>query len=228
MDLGVAIGTAAIYGPYVQRFSGGRRMTGQHMNMALLTQQMNASRQKLGIARAMRRMTVQAILAHWRMVPEKRTPLFGMAGVTHGIYRVAYKHLASLAAMGIVAGSAPYLHVAKLGAKQVCGALEKVRPPIAVTGETGILDRGADQHVLWQSGTYNLRYLCIRPVRETGRHRLEQFGMMNAMTRQATHIASVVLPAAPLKMRTIPRVTLKTRFVGLRFCQAGRVNRSGT
>ncbi|HYR77972.1 MAG TPA: hypothetical protein VEM96_19300 [Pyrinomonadaceae bacterium] len=36
MDLGMAIGTAAIYGPNVQRFSGGGRVARQHMNMALL------------------------------------------------------------------------------------------------------------------------------------------------------------------------------------------------
>jgi len=49
MDLGMAIDTTAIYGPYVQRFSGGGRMARQHMNMALLAQQMSAISQKLGI-----------------------------------------------------------------------------------------------------------------------------------------------------------------------------------
>jgi len=54
MDLPVAIGTAAIDGKYVQRHSGSGRMARQHMNVALLAQQMNARRQKLRIARTMR------------------------------------------------------------------------------------------------------------------------------------------------------------------------------
>ncbi|MEK6281783.1 MAG: hypothetical protein AABN95_15625 [Acidobacteriota bacterium] len=45
----MAIYAAAIYGPYVQRFSGSRRMARQHMDMALLAQQMSAISQKLGI-----------------------------------------------------------------------------------------------------------------------------------------------------------------------------------
>ena len=103
MDLPVAIGTAAIHGPYVQRFSGGGRMARQHMNVALLAQQMNTRRQKLGIARTMRRVTIQAIFADGRMFPEKRPPFFGMAGVTHIIDRKIDEHLAALPAMRIVA-----------------------------------------------------------------------------------------------------------------------------
>ena len=60
------------------------------------------------------------------MVPEKRPPFFGMAGVTHIIDRKIDEHLAALPAMRIVAGSAADLHIAKLGAKQMGGALEKI------------------------------------------------------------------------------------------------------
>lgn len=49
MDLGMTIYAAAVYGPYVQRFSGGGRMARQHMDMALLTHQMSATNEKLGI-----------------------------------------------------------------------------------------------------------------------------------------------------------------------------------
>ena len=143
-------------------------MPRQHMNMALLAQQMNASRQKLGIARAMRRVTVQAILADRRMVPEKRTPFFGMAGVTHIIDGMIREHLPRLPAMRSVAGSAADLHVAKLGAKQVGGALEKVGPPIAVAGEAGFLYREAGQHVLRQFRVYDLRGFWPRRVCEVG------------------------------------------------------------
>ncbi len=173
MDLPVAIGTAAIDSPYVQRFSGGGRMARQHMNMALLAQQANASSQKLRIVRAMRRVTVQAILADRRMVPEKRTPLFGMAGVTHIINGVIDEHLSTLPAMRIVAGSAADLHIAKLGAKQVGGALEKVRPPIVVAGEASFLRRETDQHVLRQSGVKNLGDFRFRLIGETDRHRFQ-------------------------------------------------------
>ena len=138
------------------------------MNMALLAQQMSARRQQLGIARTMRRVTVQAILADRRMVPEKRTPFFGMAGVTHSIYGMTHEHLPPLPAMRIVAGSAADLHVAKLGAKQVGGALEKVRPPIAVAREAGFLYREVDQHVLRQSRVHDLRGFWPRRVCEVG------------------------------------------------------------
>jgi len=124
MDLGMAIDTAAIYRPYVQRFPGGGRMARQHMNVALLAHQMSATNEKLGIARSMRRVTVLAILADRRMVPEKRTPFFGMAGITHIIDGMIHEHLSAFPAMRIVARSASDLHVSKLGAEQMGGALE--------------------------------------------------------------------------------------------------------
>ena len=167
MDLAVAIGTAAIYGPYVQRLSGGGRVARQHMNMALLAQQMNASRQKLGIARTMRRVTVHAILADRRMVPEKRTPFFGMAGVTHIIDGKIHEHLAPLPAMRIVTGSAADLHVAKLGAKQVGGALEEIFSPFNVATETSFFDREVGQHLVRQLGVDDLCGLAFRRVSET-------------------------------------------------------------
>jgi hypothetical protein len=147
MDLGMAIHTAAIYGPYVQRFSGGGRMARQHMNMTLLAHQMSATSQKLGIVRTMRRVTVQAILADRRMVPEKRTPFFGMAGVTHIIGRMIQEHLPRFPAMRIVAGSAADLHVAKLGAKEVSGALKERLSLVGVTPEAGFLDGKGGEHI---------------------------------------------------------------------------------
>jgi len=200
MDLGVAIDTTAIERPYIQRFPGGGRMTGQHMNMALLAHQMNAIRQKLGIARTMRRVTVQAILADRRMVPEKRTPFFGMAGVTRIIDGMTHEHLFPLPAMRIVAGRAADLHVAKLGAKQVGGALKKVRPPVVVAGEASLLVGSARQH-------FGLR-----------------LGVVGAMTGQAAHVTAIVLAATPAKMGAIPGVALQTRFVDLRFRQIRRID----
>jgi len=102
VDVPVAIGTAAIDGPYVQRLSGGGRMARQHMNVALLADQMNTRCQKLGIARTVRRMTVHAIFADWRMFPEKRSPFLCVAGVTHIIDGKIHEHLPGAATMRVV------------------------------------------------------------------------------------------------------------------------------
>jgi len=148
MDLGMAIGTAAIDGEYIQWFSGSGRMARQHMNMALLAQQMNASSQKLGIVRTMRRVTVHAILADRRMVPQKRTSFLRMAGVTHIIDGVIHEHLAALPTMRIVAGRAPDLHVAKFGPEQMGGALEESFPLFHVAAETRFFYGKGGQHLL--------------------------------------------------------------------------------
>ena len=44
------------------------------------------------------------------------------------------------------------------------------------------------------------------------------------MTGQAAHVLAIVLAALPGKMGAIPLVTLKTRFVGLRCRQPGRID----
>ena len=118
MDLSVAIRATAIEGPDVQRPTSQSRMPGQHVNMALLAQQMDASSQKLGMIRTVRRVTVHAVLASRWMLPKKRTTFFGMAGVADIIGCGLDKHLAAPATMRAVAGGAAYLCVAKLGAKQ--------------------------------------------------------------------------------------------------------------
>jgi hypothetical protein len=96
----------------------------------------------------MRRVTVLAILANWRMVPEKWTPFFGMAGVTHIIDGMIHKHLAALPAMGIVAGSAADLHVAKLGAEQMGGSLEQSFSLLGMAAKTGFFYAKGGQHLL--------------------------------------------------------------------------------
>lgn len=107
---------------------------------------MNARRQQLGIARTMRRVTDQAILADRRMVPEIWPPFFGMAGVTDIIDGMLLEHLIPLPAMRIVAGSAADLHFLVLGAKEVGGAIEKVRTLVVVAGEASLLVGSARQH----------------------------------------------------------------------------------
>ena len=92
--------------------------------------------------------TVQTILADRRVVPEKRTTFFGMAGVTDRIDGMIHEHLARLPAMRIVAGSAGYLHITKLGAKEVGGALEQSFPYFAVTAQASFFHRKGGQHLL--------------------------------------------------------------------------------
>jgi len=96
----------------------------------------------------MRRVTVLAILADRRMLPEKRTPFFGMAGVTHIIDGMIHEHLPTFPTMRVVAGSATDLHVAKLGAEQMGGALEQSFPLLRVATETGFFYGKAGQHLL--------------------------------------------------------------------------------
>ena len=125
MDLGVAIGTAAIYVPYVQRFSRDGLMARQHMNMALLAYQVNSGCQQLGVARSMRRVTVETVFANRCMLPQKRSSFLRMAGVTKVIDRVGQKHPPGFTSVRVVAGGTTYFHVPVLGAKQMCGALVK-------------------------------------------------------------------------------------------------------
>src|SRR5580765_5883574 len=92
------------------------------------------------------RVTVQAVLAHRRMFPKKRTTLFGMAPITYVVDRQVDEHLAPNPAMRIVAGSATYLHVMNFGAKQVSRALKQCLTLICVTAQTGFLDSKGSQH----------------------------------------------------------------------------------
>src|SRR5215813_4212535 len=184
MDLPVAIGTAAIERPDVKRFSGGSRMARQHMNMALLAQQMNTLGQQLGIVRTMRRVTVLAILADGRMVPEKGPAFFSVAGVTNIIDGMVNKHLPALTAMRIVTGSATNLHIAQLAAKQVRRALEQGLSLLNMAAETSFFDGWAREHVFRQSRVKNLRDLGFSLFSKVQGHSLDQFRMVDTVTRQ--------------------------------------------
>jgi len=183
------------------------------MNVAFLAQHMNPSLHKLGIARTMRRVTIHAIFADRRMLPEKRTPFFGMAGVTHIIDGIIHEHIVSLPAMRIVAGSAADLHVAKLGAKQVGGALEECFSLLSVATETSFFDTETGQHFLGQLCVDDLGRLALRCIREVGPRSTQQLDMVNVVTRQAAHIASVMLPTLPAEMCAIPRMALQARLI---------------
>src|SRR5437660_8961177 len=98
------------------------------------------------------------------MVPEKRPPFFGMAGVTHIIDGKIHEHLVPLPAMRIVAGSAADLHVAKLGAEQMGRALVQSFPLLSMATETSFLDRKVGQHLVGQLHVYDFRCVALRRV----------------------------------------------------------------
>ena len=104
------------------------------------------------------------------MVPEKRPPFFGMAGVTHIIDGKIHEHLAPLPAMRIVTGSAADLHVAKLGAEQMGGALVQSFPLLSVATETSFFDREVGQHLVGQLGVDDLCGFAFWRVSETRPH----------------------------------------------------------
>ena len=160
-------------------------MARQHMDMALLTRQTRTHRQELGITRSMRCVTVHTILANRGMIPEKRTPFFGMAGVTGIVNRVTHQHLVRAAAMRIVAGCAADLHVAMLGAEQMGRALKRGFANARMAAKAGFLGR------------------------RTGQHFLLRLGMVLAVARQAAHFSVVMFSALPRKRVLILRVALK-------------------
>src|SRR6267142_6298095 len=158
----------------------------------------------------MRRVTVPTILADWRMVPKKRTPFFGMAGVTQTIDRKLLEHLPPLTAMRIVARSAADLHVAKLSAEQMGGALEQSFPLFRVAAETGFFYAKTGQHLIREFDLLRICYWTLHFGSLAGGHRpLGEFGVVYIVARHATHIASFVLACLPAKTITIARVTLK-------------------
>ena len=74
--------------------------------------------------------------------------------------------------MRIVAGSTTHFHVAKLGAKQVGGALKKRLSLLHVATEAGLLDGGSGQQVFGQSGAYQFGELSFGFICKTGSDRL--------------------------------------------------------
>ena len=182
-------------------------MARQHVNVALLTQQMNSRIQELGIVRTMRRVTVQAILAHGRMVPEKRSSIFRVAGVADVVDGMIYKHLAGLAAMRIVTRRAANLHVVHLCAKQVSRTLEKRLSLFFVATKARLFNCRLRQHMFRQSSTYEFGDFRFGLIGKAGGHRLEQLHVVNTVTGQAAHVLSVMLSTAPLEMGAIAPVT---------------------
>ena len=170
MDLPVAIGTTAVDGKDIQSLPGRGRMTRKHMNVALLAQQMNARRQELGIVRTVRRVTVQAILTHGRMVPKKRSAFFGVAGVTHVVDGVFPQHLARFTAVRIVAGGTTDLHVAHFGAKQMGRPLEQRLSLFDVATEASFLDGRLRQHMFRQPRTHEFGDFRFGLIGKTGGH----------------------------------------------------------
>ena len=158
-------------------------------------------------------MTVHAILANRRMVPKKGTALFSVARVAHIIDGMVGEHPAPLTTVRIVAGGTADLHVAQLRAKQVGGTLEKRLSLFDVTSETSLFSVCASEHVHRQSTVKNLRDLGLTSFVEVQRHSFDQFRVVDAVTRQAAHVPSIMLPTNPFTMRALTPVTHKAGLI---------------
>ena len=97
-------------------------------------------------------------------------------------------------------------------------ALEKGLALFLVATETSFLDSEAGQHLLGQLGVDDLCRFLLRRVHEAGQQSAQQLDMVNVVTRQTTHITSVVLSTLPAKVRAIHRVALQAGIIGLRSC----------
>src|SRR5262245_21168195 len=122
----------------------------------------------------MRTMAVFAIFADGRMVPEKGPAFFSMAGVTHIIDGVISEHFAALPAMRIVAGSTTNLHITKLSAEQVRGALEQGLPLLNMAAETSFFNIWAREHMFRQSRVENFCDLGLGLFGKVQGHSLDQ------------------------------------------------------
>jgi hypothetical protein len=128
--------------------------------------------------------------------------------------------------MGVVTGSTANLHVAQLSAKQVRGALEQRLSLLDVTPETSLFNIWPGEHVYRQSSVKNLRNLGFGLFRQVQGHSLDQFWMVDAVTRQAAHVPAVVLPANPFTMRAFSPVTDETGLICIGSAEGRRVDGS--
>jgi hypothetical protein len=160
------------------------------------------------------------------MVPKKGTALFSVARVAHIIDGMVGQHSAPLTTVRIVAGGTADLHVAQLRAKQVGGTLEKRLSLFDVTSETSLFNVCASEHVQRQSTVKNLRDLGLTSFVKVQRHSLDQFGMVDAVTRQAAHVPSIMLATNPFTMSALTPVTHETGLICLGSADGGWINRA--
>ena len=171
--------------------AGDRLMSNNQVQVTLLTQLVAARPQELGVVGAVGRMAGETVLLHRRMLPKEWTASLCMALIAEPVGRVGHQHFAAFSSMRVVAGGATHLHVVAFRAEQMSGALKQCFPFFIVAAQAGVFYRLPCQHPLWR-----LR-------------------VMHAVTRQATHVASVVLPGVPIITPEIPGVTRQTGFVRL-------------
>ena len=93
------------------------------------------------------------------------------------------------------------------------GALEQSLSLFNVATETGFLDRKVSHHLLGQFRVYDLCRLALWCISEVGPRSTKQLDMVNVVTRQTTHIASIVLTPLPVEVGAIHRVALQARLV---------------
>ena len=106
------------------------------------------------------------------------------------------------------------------------GALKQSFSYLAMTSQAGIFDSKVEQLLFRQSPVNNFGEFSSSFISEVRCEALHHVHMMNIVTRQTTHVASVVLPATPVEMTMICRMADKTSFIGFRGRYLRRINRA--
>ena len=150
MDLRVADETSAPHDALVGMAAGAERLSRLQVvrvtlsHMTLLAEERYRRHQQRRLIRAVRRMTVQAVLAHWCVLEQERTALLRMALIAGLVYRVRFEQGRGERAVRIVAIDAGHL---SFGQRHVRAAIE-LHPNIAVAVGAHLIDRGLDQQSL--------------------------------------------------------------------------------
>src|SRR5271166_2654832 len=113
MAVSAAAGEQEARGLTLREARTGRRHTRMiRLRVALLTQQRRSARQQRRVDRAMRAMTIAAILGHRRVLPQERAALFCMAAVARLIQRRPLEQSRIQCIVGRMAGRAAHIAVA--------------------------------------------------------------------------------------------------------------------
>ena len=114
------------------------------VGVALLAEERHRGRLQLEVVRAVRRVAVEAVLAHRRVLPEERAALLGVALVAELVDRAGDQVGLGQRAVRVVAGQAVHLALAH----GVVRGLLHLRAHVLVALEAGLgLHRGADHRI---------------------------------------------------------------------------------
>ena len=144
MDLRVADETSAPHDALVGMAAGAERLSRLQVvrvtlsHMTLLAEERYRRHQQRRLIRAVRRMTVQAVLAHWCVLEQERTALLRMALIAGLVYRVRFEQGRGERTVRIVATGALHL----LLAQRMVRGLHQCLPDLLVALCAQLLLRG--------------------------------------------------------------------------------------